>query len=187
MGCNSVSLKGFIMTRTKLPSRRSVWRQKAKIPDENGRYYTFYCEFGENEKGELKEIFIESAKEGTFVLGILGTLARLVSVALQCDTPLEEIVKSMKGLCYPPCGIIQSEESLVKECTSIADWIAQEIENCYLTSYKTHDMVKPSQVEEMVKVEHVKEQSASIEAKQPYLTEGWKEHGTGYYHKGSGV
>ena len=113
------------MTRTKLPDRRRQWTQKARI---GGNVY--YLAVGEYPDGSIGEVFLDAHKHGTFARGILDALARTISVALQCGTPLVEICKALRGLSYPPEGTVMGSDQ-VTEATSVVDWIAQELEAAY--------------------------------------------------------
>lgn len=119
------------MPREKLPSRRKSWTQKVKIENQ-----TFYCTFGEYPDGRLGEVFIEAHKEGSFLRGVLGSNARMVSVALQHGCPVHEVVKTLRHLNFPPNGEVVDQDgySEVRVCSSVMDWIAQEIENTYCRS-----------------------------------------------------
>jgi ribonucleoside-diphosphate reductase alpha chain len=111
--------------RTKPPNRRASWTQKAVIGGQ-----TFYLGFGEDSDGRLIEIFITASKEGSFTRGIMDALARMISVALQCQTPVSEVVKALKSLNFPYDGPVLGSPK-VQTCTSVADWIAQEIQAVY--------------------------------------------------------
>lgn len=119
------------MTRTPLPERRAHWTQKVHIEGQG-----FYLCVGEYPDGRPGEIWLEAHKLGTFARGILDALARMTSVALQCEAPLVEVIKALKGMNFPPNETIQSENSSVTSVTSIADWIAQELEFVYLNKPK---------------------------------------------------
>lgn len=120
------------MAREPLPPRRHTWRQKVRITDrDDGSVHTFYVDFGEYEDGRLAEIFISARRTGTFVSGVLDTLARNISLALQSGTAPREVAKTLRGMNYPPAGKVQAEGGLVTECSSIADYIGQEIEVSY--------------------------------------------------------
>lgn len=121
------------MTREKLPSRRRSWTQKVYITEKDGKRHTFYLSFGEYGDGRLGEIWVEASKEGTFLRGVLGSLAKQVSLSLQSGVSIGEIVKLLQGMDYPPGGKVSGLEggSVVTECSSISDWIAQEIEYWY--------------------------------------------------------
>jgi ribonucleoside-diphosphate reductase alpha chain len=114
-------------TRECLPTRRSSWTQKARIGG-----HTFYLSCGEFADGRPGELWIEAAKAGTFSRGVLGALARVASVALQCGTPLAELVKALEGLRFPPDGPVEGSPA-AREAASVADWVAVELRAAYLT------------------------------------------------------
>jgi hypothetical protein len=120
------------MSRTKLPDRRHVWRQKLRILDREGSgTHSFYVEFGEYPDGRLGEIFITAHKTGSMVRGVLDTLAQSVSRMLQEGASAHEVAKLLRGQEHPPCGPVRAEGSQVTECLSLADYIGREIEASY--------------------------------------------------------
>lgn len=119
------------MPRERLPDRRRSFTQKVKIPDATGALQTFYLTMGEYDDGRLGEVWIEAHKEGTFARGVLGALARMVSIALQCGVSVEEVVKTLRHLNFPPRGDVTGSAAVAK-ASSVADWVAQEIEAAYL-------------------------------------------------------
>lgn len=104
-----------------MPDRRRNTTQKVRIDGQ-----PFYACFGEYEDGRLGEVFIDAHKTGSFTRGILGALGRVISVALQCGTPMEEVAMALKDLNFPPHG--EASGSSVGQVSSIADWIGKEIE-----------------------------------------------------------
>lgn len=119
------------MSREYLPPRRRCVTQKVKIPDANGVLQSFYLSTGEYPDGRLGEIWIEAHKEGTFARGVLGALARMVSLALQHQVPVAEIVHTLRWMNFPPRGAVTGSEACAR-CESVVDWIAQELEVAYL-------------------------------------------------------
>lgn len=120
------------MPREKLPDRRRSWTQKVRIQNhDDGVCHTFFVNFGEHDDGRLAELFITAQKTGTFVRGVLDSLARNTSIALQSGTHPLELARSLRTQFYPPAGKVMAEGSAVVECTSIADYIGQEIEASY--------------------------------------------------------
>lgn len=113
------------MTRVPLPDRRVHWTRKVRIEGSG-----FFLTVGEYDDGRPGEIWIEAHKTGTFARGILDALARMTSIALQCGCPVTEIIKALRGMHFPPNGEVKG--SPFKEATSIADWIAQELEYAYV-------------------------------------------------------
>lgn len=124
--------EGAAVARECLPNRRSCWRQKLAIVDEqDGSRNVFYVDFGEHPDGRLAELFIAAKRGGTFVCGVLDTLARTASLALQNGSHPHEVAKMMRGMNYPPQGTVVAAGSSVEHATSIADYIAQEIVATY--------------------------------------------------------
>lgn len=115
-----------LLMREVLPERRRSWTQSVRI--EGQRVYL--C-VGEYEDGRPGEIFVDVAKQGTFLRGVMETLARTVSLALQCGAGIEVVVHSLKGLTYPPSGVVQGS-TCVTDCLSVTDWIASELEAHYM-------------------------------------------------------
>jgi hypothetical protein len=122
------------MPREKLPGRRRSWTQKVRVGGQ-----TFYASFSEYPDGRLGEVFIEAHKEGTFTRGILSALARTVSVALQSGVSPAEVVKTLRGLNFPPRGAVEGSAA-VRECSSVPDWLAQEIEAHYAVTTAPADV-----------------------------------------------
>lgn len=119
---------GSLTMRELLPDRRNSWTQKVRIGDQ-----TVYLTVGEYADGRPGEIFIDVSKSGTFVRGMLSTLARTVSIALQCGANLDMVVYMLREHNFPPNGPVQGSRD-VKECLSVTDWIASELEAYYLKS-----------------------------------------------------
>lgn len=118
---------GTLLMRKPLPARRRSWCQKVKIGGQ-----TIYLSVGEYEDGKPGEIFVDMSKEGTTMRGVMGTLARTISIALQCGAEVDMIVHALRGLDYPPDGPVDGSDT-VTECYSITDWIAQELEARYMS------------------------------------------------------
>lgn len=114
------------LTRKCLPERRASWTQRARVGGQ-----TLYLSMGDYEDGRLGEIWLEAAKQGTNIRGTLGALARLASVALQHGVPVAAVAEALRGLNYPPNGQVEGSP-VVSSCTSVADWVAQEIAAAYL-------------------------------------------------------
>ncbi len=120
------------MTREHLPDRRRNWTQRFKVDDGTPEGRTFYLCVGFYEDGRPGEIFITVDKEGSFAKGLADSLARQASTALQCGTPISEVVKSLRYMNFPPKGQVTGSMH-VKECRSIVDAIAQELEAEFVT------------------------------------------------------
>lgn len=73
--------------------------------------------------GALGEIFIKSAKEGSMVAGLLDTLARLMSKALQGGESVESLVESLINMRFEPWGATDDED--IPFAKSIPDYIGR--------------------------------------------------------------
>jgi ribonucleoside-diphosphate reductase alpha chain len=169
--------------RKMLPPRRKGWTQKCRIGDTG---QSFYLRTGEYEDGTLGEIFLDAHKEGTFTRGILDSLARTVSVSLQSGTSLEVVVKTLRLMHYPPNGPVEGSD-MVSSCTSIADWVAQELEAYYIT----RETRAIERLQELREETEEKEGERIVSGDMPYevLDKALplEEKIAGFYNKGSGV
>lgn len=111
--------------REPLPPRRKNWSIKAKIDGQ-----TFFLTCGEYSDGRLGEIFVTSSKSGTFLRGVLDTLAMSISLSLQHGIPVQDIVKVLQLQNYPPNGQVTGSP-VASNATSVADWVAQELVAVY--------------------------------------------------------
>lgn len=112
--------------RRPLPDRRRSWTQKVRIEGQ-----TCYLTVGMYEDGSPGEIFVDVAKAGSFVQGVLGTIARSVSIALQCGAELNTVLHMLRGHDYSPKGTVVGETT-VSHCTSVMDWVASELEAAFI-------------------------------------------------------
>lgn len=128
-GDTRMNNKGILLMREPLPDRRRSWTQKVRIEGQ-----TCYLTVGEYDDGRPGEIFIDVSKAGTFIKGIIGQLARSVSIALQCGADLPTVLHMLRGHDYPPHGTVEGDFSSVSVCTSVMDWVAGELEGAYMRS-----------------------------------------------------
>ena len=126
------------MCRESLPSTRKSWTVKVIIDGQS-----FFLTCGEYSDGRLGEIWITASKAGTFLRGVLDTLARQTSISLQWGVPISEVIRSMQLLNYPPQGEVQGS-TIVKYATSIADWVSQELCATYCSGGISQILVEKS-------------------------------------------
>jgi hypothetical protein len=55
-----------------------------------------------------------------------------VSQNLQHGTPPAEVARSLRGMEFPPNGEVVGDGAVVETCTSLADYVASEIEVVYV-------------------------------------------------------
>lgn len=86
-------------TRRRLPSERKSLCHKFAIAGHEG-----YIHAGMYENGELGEVFVRMAKEGSTVSGLMDTIATLTSLSLQYGVPLSTMVEKFSHVRYEPSG-----------------------------------------------------------------------------------
>lgn len=131
--------------REPIPDRCRSWTQKVKIEGQS----VYLC-VSEYDDGRPAGIFMDMAKCGTFARGVMGDLARAISVALQCGAGVETAVAMLRGADYPPRGPVSGSQ-FVKDCGSVTDWVAAELEAEYIT--KRQPQIKPQEGEGDVRPE----------------------------------
>ena len=135
----------ILKMREILPERRRSWTQEVVIGG-----HVIQLGFGEYEDGRLGEIFIDISHEGTFLRGVLGTLARTVSISLQHGASVEMVAHALQGIDYPPFGAVQGSPN-VTECYSVTDYVAREM----LAAYGLHQGARAAQEVQAAQVEEV--------------------------------
>ena len=101
---------GINRPRFLLPERREGWTQEARIAG-----HKVYLRTGEYPDGTLGEIFIDIAKEGATLKGVLGCFAIAVSKGLQYGVPLEEFVDTFTFQTFEPRGMVEGHENIKDE------------------------------------------------------------------------
>jgi ribonucleoside-diphosphate reductase alpha chain len=117
---------GVNRPRFLLPSRRQGWTQEAKVGG-----HKIFLRTGEYEDGTLGELFIDLAKEGATLRGILGCFAIAVSKGLQYGVPLEEFVESFTFQTFEPRGMVEGHPN-IKMANSIIDYVFRSLGMEYL-------------------------------------------------------
>jgi ribonucleoside-diphosphate reductase alpha chain len=109
--------QGMQPPRFLLPARRAGYLQEARVGG-----HKVYLRTGEYDDGTLGEIFIDLAKEGATLKGILSCFAIAVSKGLQYGVPLEEFVDTFTFQTFEPRGMVEGHEN-IKMANSIIDYV----------------------------------------------------------------
>jgi ribonucleoside-diphosphate reductase alpha chain len=109
-----------------LPGRRTGYTQEAKIGG-----HKVYLRTGEYQDGTLGEVFIDLAKEGATLRGILSCFAIAVSKGLQFGVPLEEFVDTFTFQTFEPRGLVEGHPN-IKMANSIVDYVFRALAVEYL-------------------------------------------------------
>ena len=116
----------FPRPRFLLPGRRSGFTQEARIGG-----HKVFLRTGEYPDGTIGEIFLDLAKEGATLRGILGCFAIAVSKGLQYGVPLEEFVDTFTFQTFEPRGIVEGHPN-IKMANSIVDYVFRTLGVEYL-------------------------------------------------------
>ncbi len=117
-------LKGAV--RKKLPKVRQSKTFSFTVADSHG-----YITVGEYEDGKPGEIFINFAKHGSTLRGIMDVFAISVSHGLQYGVPLKSYVKSFTNTSFAPAGITDDPE--IRTASSLIDYIFKRLALTYLS------------------------------------------------------
>ena len=109
-----------------LPARRAGFTQEARIGG-----HKVFLRTGEYEDGTLGEVFLDLAKEGATLRGILGCFAIAVSKGLQYGVPLEEYVDTFTFQTFEPRGMVEGHPH-IKMSNSIVDYVFRALGVEYL-------------------------------------------------------
>jgi len=106
--------------RRKLDRTRPAFTHKFNVGGHDG-----YLTVGLYKTGEVAEVFVSMAKEGTTISGLLGQWAMVTSIALQYGVPLNLLIEKGSYVRYEPSGFTGDED--VKTAHSITDYIMRWI------------------------------------------------------------
>jgi len=112
--------------RNKLPKMRRSRTYEFRMVGIKG-FFTV----GEYSDGAPGELFIEVAKQGSTLSGLMDSFARSVSYGLQYGVPLKAYVKGMTNTTFAPSGATDDTE--IKTATSLMDYIFRRLAMDYLS------------------------------------------------------
>ena len=117
---------GMAPPRFVMPARRGGYTQEARVGG-----HKVYLRTGEYEDGTLGEVFIDLAKEGATLKGILSCFAIAVSKGLQYGVPLQEFVDTFTFQTFEPRGMVEGHPN-IKMSNSIVDYVFRALGVEYL-------------------------------------------------------
>lgn len=112
--------------KRELPRVRNSRTYEFHVADTKG-FFTV----GEFDNGQPGELFINVAKQGSTLGGIMDSFAISVSHGLQYGVPLKSYVKSMRSMSFAPAGMTDDPD--IKTATSITDYIFRRLALDYLS------------------------------------------------------
>jgi ribonucleoside-diphosphate reductase alpha chain len=90
-----------------------------------------YVTVGEYEDGSPGELFINIAKMGSTLAGLMDSFARSVSYGLQYGVPLKSYAKGFSHMTFAPSGITDDPE--IRTASSLIDYIFRRLALSYLS------------------------------------------------------
>ncbi|MBV9672660.1 MAG: vitamin B12-dependent ribonucleotide reductase [Verrucomicrobia bacterium] len=121
--------------RRRMPDTRVSLTHKFEIAGHEG-----YITVGLYESGQPGELFIQMAKEGSTIGGLMDTVATLTSIALQYGVPLESLVKKFAYQRFEPSGFTKNPD--IRNATSITDYVFRWLGCQFIKGYK--EAIAPS-------------------------------------------
>lgn len=85
---------------------------------------------GEYPDGRPGEVFVTTAKVGSFTRGILDEWSVNTSIALQYGVPLSSIIAAGLGREFPPAGDVSGHPTITS-CTSLTDFVVRALADLY--------------------------------------------------------
>jgi ribonucleoside-diphosphate reductase alpha chain len=117
-------VKGAI--RRPLPKVRTAKTFSFTVSDSHG-----YVTVGEYEDGTPGEVFINIAKMGSTLAGLMDSFARSVSYGLQYGVPLKTYVNGLSHMSFAPSGITDDPD--IRTASSLVDYIFRRLALSYLS------------------------------------------------------
>jgi ribonucleoside-diphosphate reductase alpha chain len=102
--------------RRRLPEDRTEIGRKFRVGDYEG-----YIHVGLFEDGTPGDIFVDIAKEGTTLAGLMNSFMISVSLGLQYGVPLEVYVSKFSHMRFEPSGLTNDED--IRVAKSLVDYI----------------------------------------------------------------
>jgi ribonucleoside-diphosphate reductase alpha chain len=112
--------------RRRLPEERTEVGRKFQVGDYEG-----YIHVGLYEDGTPGDIFVDIAKEGTTLAGLMNSFMISVSLGLQYGVPLEVYVSKFSHMRFEPSGLTNDED--IRVAKSIVDYIFRWMGKKFLT------------------------------------------------------
>lgn len=115
-----------VVKRRTLPRTRDAKTFSFEVGGSHG-----YLTVGQYEDGTPGELFVNIAKMGSTLAGLMDSFARSVSYGLQYGVPLKTYVKGLTNMSFSPSGI--SDDPEIRTVSSLVDYIFRRLGLSYLS------------------------------------------------------
>jgi ribonucleoside-diphosphate reductase alpha chain len=121
--------------RRRLPRTRNSITHKFNVEGHEG-----YMTAGMHENGDLGEVFITMAKEGSTIGGLVDCFGTAISMSLQYGVPLEVLVEKFAHVRFEPSGYTKNPQ--IRIAKSVVDYIFRWLQIQFLDKNEEHDSVE---------------------------------------------
>jgi len=115
--------------RRKMPDTRESITHKFSIGGSEG-----YLTVGKYEDGGAGEVFIQMAKAGSTINGLMDTIGTLLSLCLQYGVPLDTLVKKFSHVRFEPEGLTRNRD--IPMAKSVMDYLARWLGMEFINGYR---------------------------------------------------
>jgi ribonucleoside-diphosphate reductase alpha chain len=115
--------------RRRLPDTRTSKTHKFSIGGSKG-----YLTVGQFDDGAPGEVFIQMAKAGSTINGLMDTIGTLLSMCLQYGVPLETLVKKFSHIRFEPEGMTRHKDIPITK--SVMDYLSRWLGMEYINGYR---------------------------------------------------
>lgn len=112
--------------RNHMPETRQAITHKFDVGGHEG-----YMTVGFFDDGAPGELFVQMAKEGSTIGGLMDTIGTLTSIALQYGVPLETLVEKFSYQRFEPSGYTRHPD--IRQATSIIDYVFRWMKTLQIT------------------------------------------------------
>jgi ribonucleoside-diphosphate reductase alpha chain len=147
--------------RRRLPDDRTEVGRKFKVGDYEG-----YIHVGLFEDGTPGDVFVDIAKEGTALAGLMNSFMIAVSIGLQYGVPLEVWVSKFSHMRFEPSGLTNDPD--IRVAKSIVDYVFRWMGKKFLSAEQQEEagILSPE-----VKARMAERYANGDAAAQPYVAE----------------
>lgn len=126
-----LKLAAGVPSRKRLPDTRPAVTHKFSVSGHEG-----YLTVGMFENGTPGELFIQMAKEGSTIGGLMDTIGTLTSIALQYGVAVDMLANKFSHQRFEPSGFTHNKD--IKSASSIIDYVFRWMELEFVKKIEVH-------------------------------------------------
>jgi ribonucleoside-diphosphate reductase alpha chain len=150
-----------LQTRKRLPDDRREVGRKFRVGEYEG-----YIHVGLYEDGSPGDIFVDIAKDGTTMAGLMNSLMIAVSMGLQYGVPPEVYVSKLSHMRFEPSGLTNDAD--IRNAKSIVDYIFRWFGKKFLTADQQEEIgILTPEVKARLAAQYAAGDGLDVEAAEP--------------------